>query len=125
MTRNELVSHVAEKANLTKTQATQAVDAVFDGIRDALSTGGEVRISNFGIFGVAERKGGSGRNPRTGEAITIRASKSSRFRPGKALKDALNVVTDAVSSGAKAVTGGGGSGSGAAGKGGKAGKRGR
>ncbi len=104
-TKNEPVSHVAEAAKLSKAQATQAVDAVFDAIRDSLRGGGEVRISNFGIFGVAERKGGTGRNPRTGQTITIKASKTPRFRPGKALKDALNAATDAVSSAAGAVTG--------------------
>ena len=106
-TKNELVSHVAEAAKLTKAQATQAVDAVFDAIRDSLKSGGEVRISNFGIFGVAERKGGTGRNPRTGESITIKASKTPRFRPGKALKDAINAVTDTVSSAVGAGGGGG------------------
>jgi len=88
--KNELVAHVADAAGLSKTDATKAVDAVFDGIADAMKKGDEVRLVGFGTFAVAERGASEGRNPRTGEKITIPASKQPKFKPGKNLKDNLN-----------------------------------
>ena len=90
MNKNELISSVAETADLSKADATKAVDAVFDVVRDALVKGDEVRLVGFGSFVVSERKASEGRNPRTGEKIAIAASKQAKFKPGKALKDALN-----------------------------------
>lgn len=90
MNKNDLVSLVADAAGLSKTDATKAVDAVFDGISDSLKKGDEVRLVGFGTFAVAERAASEGRNPRTGEKITIPASKQPKFKPGKNLKDALN-----------------------------------
>jgi DNA-binding protein HU-beta len=87
--RNELVASVADKAGLSRSDANKAVDAVFEAITDCLKSGDEVRLVGFGTFGVAERKAGQGRNPRTGETIQIAASKQPKFRPGKGLKDAL------------------------------------
>lgn len=90
MNKQELISAVADAAGLTKTQAGVAVDALFDTITSALKAGDEVRLVGFGTFGVATRKASTGRNPRTGEEIKIAASKTPKFRAGKALKDAVN-----------------------------------
>ncbi|HYD67510.1 HU family DNA-binding protein [Azospirillum sp.] len=90
MNKNDLVAHVADAAGLSKTDATKAVDAVFEGIADSLKKGDEVRLVGFGTFAVAERAASEGRNPRTGEKISIPASKQPKFKPGKNLKDALN-----------------------------------
>ena len=90
MNKNDLVAHVADVAGLSKSDAVKAVDAVFDGIMDALRKGDEVRLVGFGTFTVAERAASEGRNPRTGEKIEIPASKQPKFKPGKGLKDALN-----------------------------------
>jgi DNA-binding protein HU-beta len=88
--KNELVDAVAASADLKKSDAGKAVDAVFDAITAALKTGSEVRLVGFGTFTVASREAGEGRNPRTGEKIDIPASKSAKFKAGKSLKDALN-----------------------------------
>ena len=90
MNKNDLISQVADDAGLSKSDATKAVDAVFDSISGVLSKGGEVRLVGFGTFSVAHRKATTGRNPRTGEAIQIAASKQPKFKAGKGLKDAVN-----------------------------------
>ena len=90
MNKNDLVHHLAERTGLAKTDAQKAVDGVFDVITDALKAGDEVRVTGFGVFVVSARAGGKGRNPQTGEEITIKPSKAARFRAGKPLKDALN-----------------------------------
>lgn len=90
MNKTELISRVAEKADLSKEAAAEAVDATFAQITSALQGGDEVRIVGFGNFQVTERKASTGRNPRTGEPIDIPASKVPKFRAGKALKDAVN-----------------------------------
>ena len=90
MNKNDLVAVVAEAAGLSKADANKAVDAVFDGISAALKKGDEVRLVGFGTFAVAERAASEGRNPRTGEKISIAASKQPKFKPGKGLKDAIN-----------------------------------
>ena len=90
MNRNELVDAVAGKADLSKSAANKAVDAVFDAIAGALKGGGEVRLVGFGTFSVAQRAASEGRNPRTGEKIKIAASKQPKFKPGKRLRDELN-----------------------------------
>lgn len=92
MNKLDLVAAVADAAGLTKADAGKAVDALFDGIVEALKAGDEVRLVGFGSFAVAERPAGEGRNPRTGEKIAVPASRQPKFKPGKALKDALNVV---------------------------------
>jgi DNA-binding protein HU-beta len=88
--KNELIDAVAAATELKKTEASKAIDAVFSSIEDALKKGDEVRLVGFGTFSVAERSASEGRNPRTGEKITIAASKQAKFKPGKTLKDALN-----------------------------------
>jgi DNA-binding protein HU-beta len=88
--KNDLVAHVAEKADLSRAAAGSAIDAVFEGVTQALSSGDEVRLVGFGTFSVAHRKASEGRNPRTGEPLKIPASKQVKFKPGKGLKDTIN-----------------------------------
>jgi DNA-binding protein HU-beta len=90
MNKLDLISAVAEHADMPKATATQAVDAVFAAIEKALKSKQEVRLTGFGSFALAERKATKGRNPRTGEEIDIPASTSVRFKPGKGLKDAVS-----------------------------------
>lgn len=90
MNKAELIDTVAAQADLTKSDAASAVDAVFSTITKSLSGGNAVTLVGFGTFAVTDRAARTGRNPRTGEAITIPASKSPKFKSGKALKDALN-----------------------------------
>ncbi len=89
MNKNDLVAAVAEAAGLSKADANKAVDAVFDGITGALKKGDEVRLVGFGTFAVSKRKASTGRNPRTGAPMEIKASSQPKFKPGKALKDAV------------------------------------
>jgi DNA-binding protein HU-beta len=88
--RNELVDAVSNKTDMKKSEASKAVDAVFDSIAQALKGGDEVRLVGFGTFSVASRAASEGRNPRTGEKIQIAASKQAKFKPGKGLRDSLN-----------------------------------
>ena len=90
MNRNELVDTVSGKTDMKKSDASKAVDAVFDAIAEALKGGDEVRLVGFGTFSVASRAASEGRNPRTGEKIKIAASKQAKFKPGKGLRDSLN-----------------------------------
>ena len=90
MNKNELVSVVADKAGLTKGQAGDAVDAMLDAITGVLKSGDEVRLLGFGNFVVADRKATTARNPQTGAIVNVPASKAPKFKPGKALKDAVN-----------------------------------
>ncbi len=90
MNKAELIDKVATSADLNKTAATRAVEAVFANIADSLRNGESVTLSGFGTFSVANRVARAGRNPRTGEAITIAASRNPRFKAGKGLKDAVN-----------------------------------
>ncbi len=90
MNKNELIEAVANQTGQSKTQIKESIDAVFGSIRNALQSGNEVRLVDFGTFLVSERKATTGRNPRTGEKINIPAAKQAKFRPGKALKDAVN-----------------------------------
>ena len=89
MNKVELVDAVAAAAGLSKADATKAVDAVFDSITVELKNGSEVRLVGFGTFLVTNRAASEGRNPRTGEAIQIPASKQPKFRAGKGLKDSV------------------------------------
>lgn len=90
MNKADLIDMVAGKADLSKTDAASAVEAVIDGITSTLKQGDSVTLVGFGTFSVSERAARTGRNPRTGDVITIPASKSPKFKAGKALKDALN-----------------------------------
>ncbi len=90
MNKNELIGVVAERADLTKGQAGEAVDAVLDAVTSTLKSGGDVRLVGFGTFAVTRRKATKGRNPATGAEIDIPASNQAKFKPGKALKEAIN-----------------------------------
>ncbi len=90
MNKQELIDFVAKEADLPKTKAQSAIEAIFDGIKGTLKKGGEVRLVGFGTFSVASRAATTGRNPRTGETINIPASKQPKFKAGKELKDAVN-----------------------------------
>jgi DNA-binding protein HU-beta len=90
MNKNDLITAVAETSGLTRNDAVKAVEGVFDAISGALKSGDEVRLVGFGTFSVAKRKASTGRNPRTGEAMEIKASSQPKFKAGKSLKDAVN-----------------------------------
>ncbi len=90
MNKAELVDVVAGSASLSKADATRVLDAVLDGIKDALRKGDIVTLLGFGTFDVRARAARSGRNPRTGETLQIKASKVPGFKAGKALKDAVS-----------------------------------
>ncbi len=90
MNKQDLISSVADQSGLTKADANKAVEAVFDAITAALKKGDEVRLVGFGTFSVSQRKASTGRNPRTGETMTIKASSQPKFKAGKGLKDAVN-----------------------------------
>lgn len=89
MNKTELVNAVAESAALSKKDAEKAVGAVFASIEGALKAGDKVQLVGFGTFEIRERAAKEGRNPRTGEALSIAASKVPAFKAGKALKDAV------------------------------------
>ena len=89
MNKTELVNKVAEASNLTKKDATKAVESTFEAISEALSSGDGVQLIGFGNFEVRERAARKGRNPQTGEEIEIAASKVPAFKPGKNLKEAV------------------------------------
>ena len=90
MNKNELIASMASEAGLTKADAGKALDAFISSITTALKGGKEVRLVVFGTFAVSKRAATTGRNPQTGAAIKIPASTQPKFKPGKALKDALN-----------------------------------
>ena len=83
MNKTELISAVAESAELSKKDATKAVDAVFEAVQNALSSGDKVQLIGFGNFEVRERAARKGRNPQTGAVIKIKARKVPKFKPGK------------------------------------------
>ena len=90
MNKNEMIDRIALSADISKAAAERALDATIESIMTALKKGEMVTLVGFGTFIVGERKARSGRNPRTNEPIQINAAKVPKFRPGKALKDALN-----------------------------------
>lgn len=90
MNKSELIDAIAQSADLTKAAAARALDAVTQSITDALNEGDQVTLVGFGTFSVKDRAARTGRNPRTGEEIEIKASKVPSFKAGKTLKDAVN-----------------------------------
>ncbi len=90
MTKNELAEKVAESAELSGSQAREALDAVISAVADELAAGGEVALAGFGKFSVSHRAARQGRNPATGETINIAASKAAKFSAASALKNRLN-----------------------------------
>lgn len=90
MNKSELIDAIATQADLSKAAAGRAVEAAVKVIKTSLRKGGSVTLVGFGTFHVSKRAARMGRNPRTGAEIKIRAAKIPKFKPGKALKDALN-----------------------------------
>ena len=90
MNKTELVAAMAEQTNLSKKDAEAALKAFIDVVSEELKKGEKVQLVGFGTFEVSERAAREGRNPQTGETMKIAASKSPKFKAGKALKDALN-----------------------------------
>ena len=90
MKKSEMVGRVAGRMGLTKSAADGAVDAVFEVIAEALAKEEAVRIAGFGTFATRSRSARTGRNPRTGESVSIPASKAPSFKAGKTLRDAVN-----------------------------------
>ena len=89
MNKSDLIEHIARQADISKAAATRALDAIVGGVKTTLKKSGSVTIVGFGTFAVTKRAARTGRNPRTGAAIKIKAAKVPKFKPGKALKDAL------------------------------------
>jgi DNA-binding protein HU-beta len=90
MNKSDLIDRIADSAGLSKADAGRALDATVDSITSALKKGQSVSLVGFGTFTVRDRAARTGRNPRTGETIKIKASKNPAFKAGKALKDAVN-----------------------------------
>jgi DNA-binding protein HU-beta len=88
--KTELIDEIAKAADISKASASRALEAVIESITSTLKHDGSVTLAGFGTFAVTARAARTGRNPRTGEEIKIGASKVPKFKPGKALKDALN-----------------------------------
>ena len=90
MNKTDMIEHMAKHADISKAAAGRALEAFMMGVRTNLKKGTSVTLVGFGTFAVTKRAARSGRNPRTGETIKIKSAKLPKFRPGKALKDALN-----------------------------------
>ena len=90
LNKTELIEHIATQADISKAAAGRALEALIGGVKATLKKNGSVSIVGFGTFAVSKRASRTGRNPRTGTAIKIKAAKVPKFRPGKALKDHLN-----------------------------------
>ncbi|NLH97297.1 MAG: HU family DNA-binding protein [Clostridiaceae bacterium] len=90
MNKSELISRMAEKGNITRTDAERALNAFLESVEEALASGDKVQLVGFGTFEVRHRPARKGRNPQTNEEITIEASKAPVFKAGKVLKDMVN-----------------------------------
>ncbi len=90
MNKTELISELAQKVNMTKKDAEKVVNAFFSTVEEALKSGDKVQLIGFGTFEVRERQARKGRNPQTGEEISIPAARVPAFKAGKALKDAVD-----------------------------------
>jgi DNA-binding protein HU-beta len=90
MNKSELIDVIAAQAEISKAAAGRALDATVAAVKDALKAGDSVSLIGFGTFSVGERAARTGRNPRTGKTLKIKAAKVPKFRPGKGLKDAVN-----------------------------------
>ena len=89
MNKQDLIGQVADRAGLSRSDSSRAVETMLEVITSALKCGDEVRLVGFGNFSVTRRKASVGRNPRTGEPMQINASSQPKFRPGRILKDAV------------------------------------
>ncbi len=90
MNKGDLINKVAEDANLTKVQATEALNSIISNIGECLKEGDRVSLVGFGTFSTADREARTGRNPKTGEAIQIAARTVVKFKPGKELVESVN-----------------------------------
>lgn len=90
MNKTELIEHIAKDADISKAAATRALESMINAVKMTLNKGDAVSLVGFGTFDVGNRAARTGRNPRTGDTIKIGAARVPKFRPGKALKDALN-----------------------------------
>ena len=90
MNKTELIEHIATKSDISKAAATRALASIIEAVKKTLKKGDTVTLVGFGTFSVTKRAARTGRNPRTGAALKIKAAKVPRFKPGKGLKDALN-----------------------------------
>jgi len=90
MTKSVLIYVIAEKAGLSKADASKALSATLESVTDALKAGEKVALIGFGTFSVSQRAARTGKNPQTGEALAIPASKAAKFKAGQQLKDAVN-----------------------------------
>ncbi len=90
MNKTELIEHIAKHADISKAAATRALESMIGAVKTTLKKGGSVTITGFGTFASTKRAARTGRNPRTGEAIKIKAARVPKFSAGKALKDAVN-----------------------------------
>ncbi len=90
MNKTELIDHIAKQADISKAASARALEAVIGAVKSTLKKNGSVTLVGFGTFSVGKRAARTGRNPRTGAAIKIKAAKVPKFKPGKGLKDALN-----------------------------------
>jgi len=90
MTKADLVERVAREADMTKKDAEQLVEIIFDSITETLNKGGKIELRGFGSFRVRERNSRKGRNPKTGDSVAIPAKRVAYFKPGKELKELIN-----------------------------------
>ena len=90
MNKSELIDHIATSADISKAAAGRALDAFIGAVKTTLKKNGTVTLVGFGTYSLGKRAARTGRNPRTGEAIKIKSAKVPKFKPGKALKDAVN-----------------------------------
>lgn len=90
MNKTELIDHMARSADISKAASARALEALIAVVKTTLKKNGSVTLVGFGTFSVGKRAARVGRNPRTGDAIKIKAAKVPKFKPGKALKDAVN-----------------------------------
>lgn len=90
MNKTELIDHMAQSADISKAASSRALESMIAVIKTTLKKNGSVTLVGFGTFTVGKRAARIGRNPRTGESIKIKAAKVPKFKPGKALKDAVN-----------------------------------
>ncbi|MGH8705196.1 MAG: HU family DNA-binding protein [Burkholderiales bacterium] len=90
MNKTDMIEHIAQAAEISKSAAERAVDALVAAVKSSLRKGGMVTLVGFGTFYVGRRQARAGRNPRTGEALRIKAARVPKFRAGKALKEAIN-----------------------------------